>query len=131
MNITDSVKTCLIALGLCWSVSLSAGEVKDDYISEARPLVKQFGGQLKGRLMAAMKEGGPVQAISVCNTAAPEIAASLSTQGGWRVARTALKLRNPDNAPDAWEEKVLQETKEIRVLQGIGGPGAQRETKDL
>lgn len=76
-------------------------------VAEARALVKQFGGTLKGELQTAMKSGGPTAAIEVCNTRAPAIAADLST-GAWDVARTSLKTRNPDNAPDAWETQVLE-----------------------
>jgi len=77
-------------------------------VAEARALVQQFGGTLKGELQAAMKSGGPTAAIEVCHTRAPEIAADLST-GGWEVARTSMKPRNPDNAPDAWETQIMEQ----------------------
>jgi len=76
---------------------------------EAKGLIKQFATQLKGELQAAMKTGGPVNAISVCKDRAPAIAHSLSEQSGWQVARTSLKTRNPDNAPDGWERAVLEQ----------------------
>lgn len=76
-------------------------------VAEARALVKQFGGTLKGELQAAMKSGGPTAAIEVCNTRAPAIANDLSTDG-WEVARTSLKPRNGDNAPESWEMEVLE-----------------------
>jgi len=76
-------------------------------VAEARAMVQKFGGTLKGELVAAMKADGPVAAIEVCNTRAPEIAAELS-QGQWQVARTSLKTRNDNNAPDAWEQAVLE-----------------------
>jgi hypothetical protein len=63
----------------------------------------------------AMKAGGPVNAIQVCNTRAPAIAAGFSGQKGWTVARTSLKYRNPDNAPDAWERKVLEQFEERKA----------------
>ena len=59
--------------------------------------------------MAAMKEGGPARAIEVCRDRAPKVASEISGESGWTVARTALKVRNPKNAPDAWEKKVLEE----------------------
>lgn len=49
-----------------------------------------------------MADGGPAQAVEACQSLAPSIAAQHS-QAPWTVGRTALKLRNPDNAPDAWE----------------------------
>ena len=56
-----------------------------------------------------MKEGGPVHTIQVCNNVAPQLAEAHSQMSGWRVARTSLKVRNPENAPDAWETAVLNE----------------------
>jgi hypothetical protein len=85
---------------------LLADEVTD-YTQEARGLVKEFFGALKGELKTAMEAGGPVNAIGTCNLKAPEIANQLSQQSGWELARTSLKLRNQDNAPDIWEKNVL------------------------
>ena len=44
----------------------------------------------------------------VCNVKAPMIAEETGEKTGWQVARTSLKLRNPDNKPDAWELTVLK-----------------------
>ncbi len=68
-------------------------------------LMKNLGGQLK----AAMKEGGPIKAIGVCKDVAPSIAGEVSQSMGFDVARTALKVRNPDNAPDDFERAALEE----------------------
>ncbi|MGV6819847.1 MAG: Tll0287-like domain-containing protein [Parvularcula sp.] len=77
-------------------------------VTAARAAAKALGGQLKARLMAAMGEGGPAAAIEVCSEAAPGIAASVSADTGMTVGRTALRIRNPGNAPDAWETKQLE-----------------------
>lgn len=99
--------TGLIAAAL--AATALAQTAVDERVAEARGIVKAFGGTLKGELQAGMKAGGPVQAIDVCHTRAPQIAQELSAQHGWSVARTSLKLRNPGNAPDAWETQVLNE----------------------
>ena len=75
----------------------------------SKKVVKEFVGQLQGELKAAMKAGGPTNAINVCKDKAPGIAKSLSEKYGWIIARTSLKTRNPNNAPDAWETKVLND----------------------
>jgi len=80
----------------------------DPNVAEARQVIKQFFTQLKGELKKAMKEGGPVHAISVCNEKAPKIADDISAKTGWYVARTSLKPRAPTNSPLPWEKKVLQ-----------------------
>lgn len=75
----------------------------------ARVLVAKLQSTLMGELLGAMKKGGPPKAIEVCRDRAPKIAAEISRESGWTVARTALKVRNPKNAPDAWERKGLEE----------------------
>ena len=88
---------------------VQAGETADEaLLKEARQQTKQLAIQLKKTLKKSMKADGPEAAIKVCNTRAPEIAAELS-QGDWTVGRTALKIRNGNNAPDAWEAAVMQD----------------------
>ncbi|NNM30621.1 MAG: DUF3365 domain-containing protein [Akkermansiaceae bacterium] len=75
--------------------------------AESRAVVKTFATELQAALQESLAGGGPVQAISTCKEVAPAIAARLSREKGWTVGRTSLKLRNPDNAPDAWETARL------------------------
>lgn len=78
-------------------------------LEEARGLVKKFSGTLGQTLMGGFEEGGVEGGITVCHGEAPKIAAQLSAETGWDLARTSAKLRNPDNAPDEWESMVLAE----------------------
>lgn len=101
-------------LMLAGSLTAVTAEASEDaevqaFAQESRALVKAFAGELKGELQAAIKAGGPAHAISVCNVRATEIAAELSSPGRWSVGRTSHKVRNPSNAPDAWETAVLEE----------------------
>ena len=98
-------------LAMLAALSISAVAQADQAgdVEQAKGLIKQFATELKGELQAAMKAGGPTKAISVCKDKAPAIAASLSEQSGWDVARTSLKTRNPNNAPDDWERAVLEQ----------------------
>ena len=90
---------------------LSAGEPATDtaWVDQSRQLAMQLGGQLKAELTNAIAEGGPMAAITVCYLRAPEIAAQLSQASGARVGRTALRVRNPSNAPDDLERTVLEQ----------------------
>lgn len=92
-------------------ITLTAGEPAPDtaWIDQSRQLAMQLGGQLKGELTKAIAEGGPMAAINVCYLRAPEIAAQLSQASGARVGRTALRVRNPSNAPDDLERAVLEQ----------------------
>lgn len=77
---------------------------------EAMGIVQEFGGSLKPQLKAAMKAGGPVNAISVCKVQAPAISTHLNNKHkDWDIKRVSLKNRNPNATPDAWEAKVLKE----------------------
>ena len=102
-----SVIGCAVVLGIGALASWSqAGEGE---IGKARAAVKGLGESLKAQLMAAIKAGGPVPAIAVCRTVAPALADETSKDSGFTVTRTALRVRNPKNAPDAWERKVLED----------------------
>ena len=102
-----SVVICLISLvGLSAPASATSVET---YTAESRAVIKQFFGTLKGELVAAIKQGGPPNAITVCSNKAQTIALDLSLEKGWDIGRTSLKLRNPINAPDAWEKRVLMD----------------------
>jgi len=94
------------------SVLLSNQLFADDheqFTQEGKAAIKEFAGTLKGSLVAAMKSGGPIEAISVCNQVAPTIAAELSKKYGFEIARTSLKVRNPNNVADDWEKEILHQ----------------------
>jgi hypothetical protein len=84
-------------------------------IAGSRTVVEAFGEDLRAQLVAALKTDGPVAAIEVCNISAPEIARDQGRVTGWSVGRTSLKLRNADNAPDAWERGVLESFEERKA----------------
>ena len=76
---------------------------------EAKLLIQQFASTLKGELVSAIQAGGPSNAVDVCKQKAPAIAEGLSETSSWEVGRTSLKTRNPNNAPDAWETRILEQ----------------------
>lgn len=78
-------------------------------VASAKTAIQALGGTLKSELQAAMQAGGPVEALHVCNTKAPEIASKVSAENGMQVSRTSLKNRNPDNAPTDWQVAVLND----------------------
>jgi hypothetical protein len=111
-QILSAAAAALLACGLALAdpaaAPVPAPQAPNPQVDEAKALIKTFAGTLKGELEAAMKSGGPVQAIAVCKERAPAIAADISAKSGWKVGRTSLKTRNQaQNAPDAWERAVL------------------------
>jgi hypothetical protein len=100
--------TCvLLALPLAVVADSVETPIDDPLVVEARQHTMTFAEGLKSTLMAGMKADGPGAAIHLCNIQAPEIA-MINSNGGWDVGRTSLKIRNPNNAPDAWETSVLE-----------------------
>lgn len=100
---------------LLFSLSFAAIANVDSHTDEAKKITSVFFEELKGELGKALKSGGPVTAISVCKSIAPDISEKHSKSSGWDVARTSRKLRNPNNAPDPWETKVLLDFEERRA----------------
>lgn len=101
----NQVTACLTALLLC---SPAAADEVEDLAADGKSLIEQFGGALKAELVAAMKEGGPVNAIGVCNSRAPGIGAEITRNSdGWTITRSSHRLRNPGNAPDKYTEQAI------------------------
>ncbi|KXJ61358.1 MAG: hypothetical protein AXW14_02540 [Alteromonas sp. Nap_26] len=73
---------------------------------EARMHAKALGAALQAKLKQAIQSGGLEEGVNACHLAAEPIATALSVEG-WTVGRTALKVRNPNNSPDAWEQTQL------------------------
>jgi len=105
--VTFIAASAILVICAVSSVRAQEAAAQEVLSAEARGLVAKFGGKLKEELSGAIKADGPVKAIAVCNTAAPAIAAEVSTDG-WTVKRTSLKLRNANATPDAWENETLE-----------------------
>ncbi|MDK2779104.1 MAG: DUF3365 domain-containing protein [Pseudomonadota bacterium] len=101
------MRRLLLTLAVLAALPVQA-EDTEALTAEARMQAKALGTQLMGVLKKSIEQDGPEAAIAVCNTQAPEIASALS-KDGWHVARTSLKIRNPENQPDAWEKQTLKE----------------------
>ncbi len=104
-------KAAIMALAACAIVTSAAwgGEPDPAQVGQARAAVKELGENLKRQLMAAIAAGGPASAIGVCKTIAPALAEKAGSVRGLKVGRTSLRVRNPANAPDAWERSVLED----------------------
>jgi hypothetical protein len=89
------------ALLLCALASLAADTDDAD-----RQLAKQLATELKAALGIAL-QGAPEGAIDVCNERAPQIVRKIAQDSNVKIGRTALKVRNPSNAPTEWQRAVL------------------------
>ena len=122
---TRPAHALLITFLLCpLTVIAAEPAAAPEWVHRSRELVAQLGGELKGELSRAIEQGGPVAAIGVCRDRAPAIAARLSQQSGARVSRTALRVRNPANAPDGLQRAVLEQFTEQMAAAPAGATAA-------
>jgi len=106
----------LAAAVLMAAGATQAEQAANPNVDEAKALIKEFATTLQGELQAAMKAGGPTNAIGVCKDRAPAIAADLAGRSGWDLGRTSLKVRNQAlNLPDVWETGVLRTFEERKA----------------
>lgn len=73
----------------------------------AAKVVGEFQQDLKSELMAAMQEGGAVNAIEVCHVRAPEIAAAHSREGVWSIVRVTDQPRRPEHMASEHQLNVM------------------------
>jgi hypothetical protein len=79
---------------------------QENVLVEARQHTKLLAMELQKALKNSIEKEGLEASVAACNVEAPVISKQLS-QDGWTVGRTALKLRNSNNAPSDWEEQTL------------------------
>lgn len=87
----------------------SSGEAREQILKAGKEAVQELAAGLGSRLKKAMADGGPVEAVKVCQLEAGPITDSLNgKRKGITVSRTSLKYRNPKNAPDDMDRKILE-----------------------
>jgi hypothetical protein len=76
-----------------------------------------------GHIKAKSQEGGLTAVVDFCHDNAMKLTDSMSNVYGVKIKRTSHKLRNPKNAPDEMEKKILEvylsDKKENKKLQPI------------
>ena len=114
MRIFLSITICALLLAGCGQKTGQADkpavetETPDNQLlaSASGALIKKFGQQLKTELMSAMNEGGPVNAIGVCQVKAPEIARASGNEF-WSIKRVTDRNRNPENLASDAEQAIM------------------------
>lgn len=89
-------------------------------MARAKAAAARFGGELRGELVAAMNEGGPVSAIGVCSERAPAIAERVESDTGVKVGRSSLRLRSARDSAPTWVRAWLDAQGE-RSAAGVAG----------
>ena len=91
----------------------------DVALATANAAADDLGRSLRARLLAAMGEGGPTQAVDVCTQEATTIAAAVAARNHARVGRGSLRMRGATAAPD-WVQAWLRAQGE-RPAAGVVG----------
>ena len=98
-------------LFLVWaSPALAAGE-REKAFEVGQRACSMLMKTLKGELKATMAEGGPAAAVHVCSGKAQALTAQVARDAAVKdltLKRTALGIRNPQNAPDPEEREALE-----------------------
>ena len=104
----NHVKLAHILSALCL-IGFSAAQAQDsDLLIQCRATSLGMLKELGQKLQSAMADGGAVNAIGVCNTQAPDIAARVSAQNQVKLSRVGTRARNPVmGVPNVWQAKAL------------------------
>lgn len=109
MNRTAFASLCLLASGLaaCADAAPDAATIAAA-TARAEAAAQSLTSALVGELTKALQEGDAAAAVDVCGEVAQSITMRNGGEDGFRVARTALRVRNPVNAPAPYERAVLE-----------------------
>lgn len=124
------IAMCLTVF-LCTAAGKGLAEtprVAEQWREEGRAIAARFMAELRTELLAALGAGGPVNGVEVCRGRAREIADRHSRESGFRVGRTSSRVRNPTNAPDAWEEEALRG---LEARAAVGDPPGGLEHSEV
>jgi hypothetical protein len=97
-------------------VLLGAGPRDIPEYREADTVARKIIEDTRNLLLKEVNEKGPAEALQQCSAVALSLAQQHEHQG-WRVRRVSLKVRNPADAPDAHERKVLTD---YQTLEQVG-----------
>lgn len=80
---------------------------REEVLQRARTMTKEFLSTYKSILLTSMAQRGASGAIAVCADTAQNIAHTMGKNHHALLKRVGTRLRNPMNAPDAYEDSVL------------------------
>ncbi len=98
-------KILLISLLIFSGIANAASE--KEMVNDSKLAIKRFSSVLKDTLKNELNKGGVTNAVTACHSGSEAINQQLIAQLGWKISRTSLKVRNPKNTADAWEQQVL------------------------
>jgi len=115
LMLTIRKQALALSLTIC-SISYVYADDVEERKKAAMATTQEFAKKLGGQMQAAMKDGGPTNAVRVCSDVAPQLTGEMSRKTGWKVTRVGTKVRNSMlGTPDAWEQTVLAQFEERKA----------------
>ncbi|MBK9292702.1 MAG: DUF3365 domain-containing protein [Bacteroidetes bacterium] len=96
----------------------AADSLYQAHLQQGREVVRLSFGALSARLQQAIGERGTEGAIAFCNVHALPITDSLSQAMDVSIRRTAMRYRNPENAPEPDDEEIMRKFASMNLMQG-------------
>ncbi|MHC4972411.1 MAG: Tll0287-like domain-containing protein [Planctomycetota bacterium] len=101
-----------LVLLLAFLTAACGGAPSEEEIERTRALAEDGAARLMQtlfqELMTALQAGPPEEALGICGDRAQQLTKAIENETGIMVRRTSLKVRNPLNAPDAFERSWLE-----------------------
>ncbi|PHQ79939.1 MAG: cytochrome c family protein [Phycisphaera sp.] len=113
---TLAAAVLLLTLTGCNKTDKTPAVPSPEAIAKAEAARDELMKTLKGELIAAIGEGGPASAITVCKDRAPAIAQEVAANHNVRIGRTSFSLRNQANTPPAWVADLIKNRTESQNL---------------
>ncbi len=98
-----------ILLMFILSCSENQKEVSEDQLIGMRTIATDFMKDLKSILIKQIQSGGVLKAVSVCSDTAQVLTNKFGMERGIYIKRVSLKNRNPNNYPDDFEKRILNQ----------------------
>jgi hypothetical protein len=95
-----------------------ADSLYNEYLSQGRQVVSLSFRALSSQLQLAIGERGTDGALAFCSVHALPITDSLSQALMVNISRTALRIRNPENAPDPLDERIMHHFMQLNWQSG-------------
>jgi hypothetical protein len=105
---------------ISFSVLINCSETKREFsgnqIAAMRTTASDFMKDLKSILIHQMQTRGVLQAVSVCSDTAQVLTNNFGVERGIYIKRVSLKNRNPNNFPDDFEKRILNQFEQLHQI---------------
>lgn len=91
----------------------------------AEAAANALGSTLKQALVSRMRDQGPLAAVDFCHGQAQPLTAQVAAEQGVRLGRVGVRLRNPENAAEGWQQAALEALSTSYAATGSAEPSVQ------